>query len=208
MAYDQKEWFRRIAERTDMSTGLVHLTRESEYDSVGAVLFKILSERKLVGSTTISGFICGDTRAVCFQDAPLSSICQNTFYEQKKREVDENYKLRYRAIGLMFPKPYVFRKSGRPAIYDKTDQAKSYLPESEWWRIVNLNYDDPNNFIDWTHEREWRIPGDFHFELSETTLLAIRNSTVKELAEKFKESEELDLISELKGIVTLENILY
>ena len=50
---------------------------------------------------------------------------------------------------------------GRPVIYDKTISAKKYLPENEWWRIVNLDLSDEDRFIDWTHEREWRVPNDF-----------------------------------------------
>jgi hypothetical protein len=108
----------------------------------------------------------------------------------------------------MFSKSYVYQKGGRPVIYDKTEEAKKYLPPSQWWRIVNLDVSDNNNVIDWTHEREWRVPGDFEFELSAATLLVITLSTVKNLSARLKETEGLDLISELGGIVTLQHILY
>jgi len=124
MSYSLKDWRRRIAERSDLSTGLVHLTRENDSKSVFDVLYNILASKKLIGSTN-TGFIIGNNSAVCFQDTPLGSICQNVFYEQKKKELDDNQKLRYRAIGLYFDKRYLFNKGARPVIYDKKMMLKS-----------------------------------------------------------------------------------
>ena len=47
----------------------------------------------------------------------------------------------------------------RPVIYDDPNIAKQYLKSNEYWRIVNLNLSNDNNFIDWSHEREWRLDG-------------------------------------------------
>lgn len=210
MGYTEKEWKRRIAERTDMSTSLIHLTRELNDEKVSNtidILYKILKEKKLNGSTTTSGFICGHNKAVCFQDSPLSSINQNVFYEQKKRENGEESKVRYRPVGLLFDKSYSFNKGARPVIYDKTEDAKKYLPESEWWRIVNLNLENKESIIDWSHEREWRVKGDFDFELSEVTILIVSQHWLKKLLDKFKE-DKIDLMNEIKGVVTLEHLLY
>jgi len=209
MGYTRKDWLHRISQRSDISSSLVHLTRESEeiknpYD----VLVKILVEKKLAGSSTTSGFICGPRRAVCFQDAPLHSICQNTFFEQKKRESDPAQKIRYRPIGLAFSKDYLFKKGARPVIYEKTDIAKGFLPEAECWRIVRLDLSDENAFIDWTHEREWRVPDDLSFELEEVTIIAVNNNSINALAKSFKEATGNDVRDEVKGIVTLTDILY
>ncbi|EOB2814464.1 TPA: hypothetical protein ACGVAS_004492 [Vibrio vulnificus] len=209
MPYNDKEWYKRLAERSDMSSGLTHLTRESDlHGNVEDVLFKILCEKRLAASDPRVGLICGAQNAVCFQDIPLHSICQNVFYEQKKREENNYYKLRYRALGLMFDKSYAFSKGARPVVYDKTEDAKAYLPSDEWWRIVNLNLENPNHIVDWTHEREWRHLGDFSFELSKVTLLTINMATVNNLNERYKAVYGVDLISQLKGVVTLNNILF
>jgi len=209
MPYTKKDWKRRIAERNDMCTGLVHLTRESDAKTDAIhVLLKVLLDRKLVGSSTDKGFICGPTRAVCFQDAPLYSVSQNVFYEQKRREEDKYYKLRYRAVGVAFSKDYLFRKGARPVIYEKTDVAKSFLPEVEWWRIVRLDLSDDNAFVDWTHEREWRMPSDLEFELNEVSIVCINNSMLKKLAFEFQEKTGKELRDEVKGIVTLSDVLY
>lgn len=207
MAYTEKDWRRRISERTDMSTSLIHLTRETETESTIDILYKILKDKKIKGSTTTSGFICGEERAVCFQDTPLNSLCQNVFFEQKKMELDKNYKLRYRAVGILIDKKLGFEKGIRPVIYEKTSIAKAFLPESEWWRIVNLNLDHSENIIDWTHEREWRVKGDFEFELSDVTILSVTHAVTQELANKFKE-DGIDLIEETKGIITLAPLLF
>jgi hypothetical protein len=208
MAYTRKDWERRIADRTDMCAGLVHLTRETSQSNVFEVLLKILIDQKLIGSTTEMGFICGDRKAVCFQDAPLYSISQNVFFEQKQIEHNSDYKLRYRAIGLAFSKDYLFMKGARPVVHEQTDTAKEILPPDEWWRIVRLDLSDPNSFVDWTHEREWRLPGDLEFELSEATLLMITNSNVKDLAKRYMENTGKDLRDELRGIVTLRDVLF
>jgi hypothetical protein len=47
----EKEWFRRFAERSDMSTRLIHLTKPSTVDGkelkVFEVMLKILEEKKV-----------------------------------------------------------------------------------------------------------------------------------------------------------------
>ncbi|EEX92114.1 hypothetical protein VIA_002758 [Vibrio orientalis CIP 102891 = ATCC 33934] len=151
MSYKIEDWRNRYSERSDLSTGLVHLTRATDNASVAALMFKILTEQSLKGSSTEQGFIVGKDTAVCFQDAPLSSVCQNTWFEQKLRASGHTKKTRYHPCGFMFPKQKVYTSGGRPVIYDKTAEAKKYLPKSEWWRIVNFDLSNPNFIIDWTH---------------------------------------------------------
>jgi hypothetical protein len=207
MAYDSETWTKRIAERTDISSQVVHLTRGSGGKSVNEVLFDIVSQQNLKGSSTQSGFICGSRKAVCFQDAPLVSICQNVFYEQKYKKSNPTAKDRYRAVGIAFGKQYAYRKGARPVIYDKTTEAKKYLPESEWWRIVNYDLTDPKGLIDWTHEREWRIPDDMNFDLKEATLLFVNSKSFREF-EKICENNKSDYLKKVRGIVVMDNLLY
>lgn len=37
--------------------------------------------------------------------------------------------------------------------------------------VFNNNLEDRQNIIDWTHEREWRVKGDFEFELPQVYVL-------------------------------------
>jgi hypothetical protein len=47
------------------------------------------------------------------------------------------------------------------------ETAQQFLPEDQFWRIVNLSISvaDPK-IIDWMHEREWRVPNEFNFKLN------------------------------------------
>lgn len=166
--YTKAEWQKRIESRMDFSAQVTHLTRPTKEIDALDILIKILRERTLIGSTV---YIIGDTPAVCFFDAPLYSICENVQFEKERNEKFGFTKIRYDLFGLTFTKPYIFQKGGRPVIYDKSFEAKEYLPPNQWWRIVNYDLSDPNNFLDWSHEREWRIPRKFTFDLGETAVV-------------------------------------
>ena len=209
MSYTKDDWKKRIYERIDLSGSLVHLTKDSDDENYMDILLKILVEKELIGSSTESGYICGDRKAVCFFDAPLYSICQTTYYEQKLwKEGGEIGKRRYLGFGLAFTKDYMFSKGARPVIYEKKAVAKRFLPRDEWWRIVGFDLSDENNYIDWTHEREWRIPENFKFELSEATLLCMNNSIVRIIAEEYENRTGDKLLSLLRGVVTLKDVFY
>ena len=206
MGYSKKEWMKRYAERSDISTQLIHLTRKNpDIGDAVVVLLRILQERKLRGSTRQSGFIVGDRRAVCFQDTPIVSLCQNLYYEQKFREAHEAGKLRYQPIGVAFSKHYAFQKGARPAIYDRTAEAKKYLPPELWWRIVNLDLVDQENIVDWTHEREWRSSEDFEFELKYTFVL-LSNETAYHRFIVQSKSLDANFLEKLAGIVVLSGV--
>ena len=207
MPYSKQSWKRRLAERSDLSTQIVHLTRDSGELKLVDALYSIISQGKLNGSSTKGGFICGTTPAVCFQDAPLTAICQNVFFEQKYKEGNKGAKVRYRAVGVAFPKDYAYAKGARPVIYEKTSEAKKFLPPEEQWRIVNFDLSDEKSFIDWTHEREWRVPGDFEFDLKEATLLFVNEATYKSFMQKCK-AQNTNFLEQVRGIVVMDNLLY
>ncbi|MFW7190048.1 DUF2971 domain-containing protein [Lysinibacillus sp. BNK-21] len=162
-------WNSRILERSDISTSLVHLTKSTYGMDCLQVLLKILNDKKLIGSTH-SGFIQGSEKAVCFQDAPLTGIAQNVRYEERLSEEGKINKRRYYAYGLTFNKTLAYRRGARPVIYEAKEEAKQKF-KNELWRVVTLDLHDDNNLIDWTHEREWRVKGDFYFELEDVVVL-------------------------------------
>lgn len=206
MGYSKDEWRNRLSERSDLSTSVVHLTRKGK-SGVVEQLIKILSDKKLIGSTTKSGFIVGDTPAVCFQDAPLHSISQNVWFEQKYREANPKAKTRYLAAGLAFKKQYAYKRGARPVLYENTQLAKSILPKEEWWRIVNFDLTDDDSIIDWTHEREWRAPDNFKFSISEVTILVPNKKVYKKFMKTCQE-RELDFHLNIKGIVVMSELLF
>ena len=208
------EWGKRISHRTDISMGLVHLTKGNGELGPLAVLMNILEEKTLIGSTnkTVNGhprgFICGNSPVVCFQDVPLYSLSENILLEQQLHTQSPESPIRYSAFGLRFDKRYIFRNGGRPVIYENTSTAKTFLPEEEYWRIVKLDLENDNNIIDWTHEREWRIKGDFHFELSEVEILLSDQSSLKKFYKYCKEKNMENLLNEVKGIVVLKSLIF
>ena len=207
MGYKLEDWKNRLSERSDLSSSVVHLTRKGTSETLVEQLLKILDDKTLNGSTTNSGFIVGDIPAVCFQDAPLHSVSQNVWFEQKYRKLNPSTKVRYNAMGLSFKKNYAYKKGARPVLYEQTIEAKKILPKDEWWRIVNFNLSDDNAIIDWTHEREWRCPKEFKFDISEVTVL-INNYLMYQLFIKTCEEKNLDFHQKIKGIVVMGEVLF
>lgn len=194
----------RITHRSDMTTGLVHLTKRTEEDSAIDVLVKILKDRKLKGGT---GFVCGGSRVVCFQDAPVHSISENIFYEQQTRN-NATDPIRYEPCGLRFSKKVIYKAGGRPVIYELTDVAKDFLPKNEYWRIVCLNLKDSDKIIDWTHEREWRIKGDFSFKWRDVEVLLSQEYSLNSFIETCERNGIPDVLKEIKGITTLKSNIF
>lgn len=209
-----EEWRARISNRTDLTQGLVHLTKPNEELNAFEVLMKILKEKRIIGSTnkTVNGeqrgFICGKDSAVCFQDVPLLSLSENILHEQRLRHEKPDRSIRYGAFGLRFDKRYIFKKGGRPVLYEVTEIAKSFLPEEEHWRIVKFDLGNTDNLIDWTHEREWRIKGDLDFELKDVEILLSHEFSVTKMYEYCQKNDMLDIFNNVKGIVTLKSLVF
>lgn len=145
MAFTKDKWIKRIKSRTDISAHVYHLTK-AEVDGDGKKvldalerLLKIVSERKINGSTTKSGFITGDRKAVCFQDAPITGIVQNVLHENDYRE-ELGGKTRYTYLGIAFPKPYIFQNGGRPVLYEEKEVAKKFFRKKNGGELLIIIY--------------------------------------------------------------------
>ncbi|MGK0273535.1 MAG: hypothetical protein ACI88H_004216 [Cocleimonas sp.] len=206
MGYHFDIWVKRYAERSDLSTKLVHLTKEQADINELDMMFRILEDGLIKGSGK-DGYIIGSTSAACFQDAPLSAVCQNCWYEEKYRKDNPNSKLRYSPVGFLVEKTHVYRQGGRPVIYDKTIHAKEYLPEKDHWRIVNFDLDENHNIIDWTHEREWRVPNHFELDIATTVLLFTNEGDIRDFI-KLCDKRGSDIYKKVGGFVTLGSLLY
>ncbi|MCK8816768.1 hypothetical protein MWH28_05205 [Natroniella sulfidigena] len=201
MGYNKNKWVDRIRNRTDISAYLTHLTKGKNGNSAVEILVKILEGEKIIGSLD-EGYIAGPNRACCFQEAPIYGVCQNTLHEKKTRE-EVGGEVRYKLVGLSFGKPYVYAKGGRPVIYEKLEEAKEFIDEEELWRVVSFDLSDKDNIIDWTHEREWRVKGDFEFSLKNAYVL-LNN---RELYQNFINLATNNIIENLGGIIVLNPIL-
>lgn len=198
--YDGIKWLNRHKNRNDISAYLTHLTKPQKSLDEVEVLIKILKERKLLGSGK-NGFIKGTDKAVCFQDAPVNGVGQNILHEENMRR-EFGGKVRYKGVGLMLPKPYVFKQGGRPVIYEDKEIATTLFADVNW-RVVTMNFSDPEYIVDWSHEREWRIKGDFEFDLSKAYVVLSGGAEYK----KFMRNVPEEILQEILGIVTLTPII-
>lgn len=146
----QKTWSIKVI-RDDLSSKLVHLVRGETIEDSSRKFENILTEGRLRGGT---GYIKGKYTCVCFTETPISKLG----YVLANPDVAE---MRYRPLGIMVDKEYVFRKGGRPAIY-QPDVDFQKLPEELRYRHVRfeLDRDPPHSSIDLTWEREWRLHAD------------------------------------------------
>jgi hypothetical protein len=141
--------------RPDFGNSLVHLTRERKepprnaYEAERVVpAFSVRKEILAAGVIRGSGnegFVKGVRRAVCFSEIPLANI----------RAFAHRTDGRYRFYGIILSKRAVFEVGGRPIIY-LPDAEGEWIPAEEKWRHVRFEY----GAVDFTHEREWRIPDD------------------------------------------------
>jgi hypothetical protein len=215
MGYKNNELISRIGSRSDLTNMVSHLTKpvcdtkgldEHKINELATEnLIKILEDRVIHGSTTEKGFIVGKTPAVCFQDVPIYGLIQNVEYERKRRENNCNERYRYCGVGLGFYKPYIFVNGGRPVIYEKTEIAKKMLPQDEHWRIVNFDISLDNvNLIDWTHEREWRLPNKLNFDLEFVHVLLYNNICWN----FFINNCSSEILKKINGVTLLIRIMY
>lgn len=153
--------------RPDFSDGLVHLTRErKEYEEATEpfdrpkvkrkiaafdVLKEILVEGKINGSGN-DGYVKGHRKVVCFSEVPLSAV-------QHFASPPDAVNARYRYYGISVSKKALFNAGGRPVIY-LPDRDATWIPAEEKWRHVRFDYGK----VDFTHEREWRIPDELKLQ--------------------------------------------
>lgn len=152
------------ARRLDFANTLIHLTRERieykqsslfnappEVDKTVSpldVLKEILLSGVIMGSGN-EGFVKGTQPAACFSEAPLSAI--RDFASAPNEPLRK-----YRYYGIACGKAAAFEIGARPVIY-LPDNEGDWIPTDQKWRHVRYEH----GCVDWTHEREWRAPGDF-----------------------------------------------
>lgn len=93
-------------------------------------------------------------------------------------------------------------------IYDETNRAKEYLPENEWWRIVKLDLSNKEHIIDWTHEREWRVPGELCFEYSQCEIIVPNSKYYKKFVKYCLDKNREDILLKIRGIVVIASVYF
>jgi hypothetical protein len=106
---------------------------------------------------------------MCFSEAPISVIAHMVADRES----------RYAPLGVMIDKTWFFAQGGRPVIY-QLEAEYELLPEGIRYRHVRY---EPNNGIDFTWEREWRLHADALALDPATTTLVVPS---RDVAEYFK----------------------
>jgi hypothetical protein len=169
--------------RPDFSNLLVHFTTNrdpcsnddnnpgNQYIGKNAYdrLTGILVDKKI----TASSMPWTGRKAVCFTECPWSSLIDHAG--------------RYSSYGIGFSKAFVFGTGGGPAYYVRADHYKkqnwdehlltfvtpfwpSYRPKT----LRGQEYLDGKD-VDYSHEREWRVPHDFTFEYEQIECIILNN---------------------------------
>jgi len=141
-------------EKEDFSQWLVHFCRPTYWGkkllTPFEALINILQTRRIIASQE---HIHDSKGAACFYEVP-----PHNWPELIKNDPNGR-----RGYGLIVSKSAFWYKGGRPCIY--TDNlSEDYWPKEERYLLVYTNLNKDPNPIDWTHEREWRIKGDFTLE--------------------------------------------
>lgn len=144
--------------RNVKSVYLTHLIRAYDNEKAYKTLVDILDEKMLKASFSLRNnfrTVKGDKKVVCFQDASLDGI-KEIIEGERWCEIPQ----RYQEFGIQINKRMLFSEGARPVIYDGKEIFQ-FISKDIHWRVVNLDLNSNKmKCLDWTHECEWRIPGD------------------------------------------------
>ncbi|MCA9229106.1 MAG: hypothetical protein KDA57_00530 [Planctomycetales bacterium] len=154
--------------RPDLSNYLAHFTKGRPGKPALRILEEILSSKRLLASN----LPWTNLPAVCFTECPWTSLLAHS--------------KQYSPFGIGFAKPRVFAAGGGPAYYVRADHYKKQnwkkhvhtfvTPFWPKYRPASLKTDAlGGKTIDYSHEREWRVPHDFVFEYSHVEFVILNS---------------------------------
>ncbi len=189
--------------RTDLSNRLTHLTKKTNSISAMDVLVQILSDKKIKSHDFMIG---GRNNVVCFTEVPYLAIAEMMELREKDSSIASSPIFnRFEGYGISYDRFSAFERGVRPVIYGDKEEYQKILPDqTDYWKVVN--YDPENDYrIDWTYEREWRVPGDFDFEYKDVEIIIPHAGLYEEFKEKLS---TINIKSnEIPNIVFLDDYL-
>jgi len=156
----------------DSSGMLSHFTRASRAGDALDNLAAILRQGVIRGS---SRMVRGGRPVVCLFDAALSEL---------KRILVPDNRHRYQPFGIALDKRYAFKLGARPVLYMPWPEAQKMLAGEELWRVVAIDL-ERNPPVDWSFEREWRLPGDLRLPARAAVALVRTWSDAEDLYARF-----------------------
>lgn len=125
--------------RIDMSNELFHWTKGQTDEDAFEVLYRIVSERRLLGGQKMRR---GQHTSISFTEAPIDCF--------------QSTPSNYGRFGIGVSKPWLFEIGGRPVIYQPSHDYDLLHPTIQWRHVT---YDlREGATVDYAWLREWRIP--------------------------------------------------
>lgn len=201
MGLFREDWKDLTESRNVGSLYLTHLIRGRSDEEAYNTLLKILEKGFLRASFSRRNncdTVKGNQKVVCFQDTSFD-VMQEIITGEKWLDREQGY----REFGIQMPKEILFYNGARPVIYDKANEIMGLIDESIYWRVVNLDLNIATwQYVDWTHEHEWRIIG--NVSLKEYTFyIVVKSNAYKELLLNNPMAKKA--IKHAKGIIVFEN---
>ena len=148
---------------------LAHFTKDTPLLDAYDALVNILTQHVIKAYT----LPWTNNPAVCFTECPWPSLVAHAKH--------------YAPYGIGFSKPHVFAAGGGPAYYVRAD-----LWEKQEWADHVKTFVTPfwpayrpddlksakhlkGKTVDYSHEREWRVPHDFNFDCSQVEFIVMKN---------------------------------
>lgn len=173
-----------MEERPDFSNYLAHfssdrapLGKDNSEEVITATTGKNARDKLIsileAGKIFASKLSWTGREAVCFTECPWSSLLAHS--------------KQYSPYAVGFDKPLVFASGGGPAYYVRADHwskqqwddhVKTFVtPFWPDYRPKKLKVDGKlsGKTVDYSHEREWRIPHQFVFELDQVRFVIVKN---------------------------------
>lgn len=167
-----------LANRPDFSEYIAHFTSNCKNPSVVESISCLSAKERLVNilnekniRTSVLPWV--NRQAVCFTECPWSSLLAHSD--------------RYSPYGLGFHKGRIFAAGGGPAYYVRADHYKQQSWENDihtfvtpFWPFYRPNKLKTPDFldgktVDYSHEREWRVPHDFYFEYKHIEFVIVKS---------------------------------
>jgi len=143
--------------RDDLSQWLVHFCKSLTFNGQQLNPFEslksILNCNRIFASKMEAIIKYEPNGASCFYDIPPQNWWELINTNPNNR----------RGYGIIVSKSAFWFKGGRPCIYTENPSTISWPPDQKYRLIFTDLLRQPFP-VDWTHEREWRVVGDFTFD--------------------------------------------
>lgn len=156
----------------DVSQYLIHFTKKRKPDSAAHSnpalkftdksakerLIGILETKQIIATKLTTG---NSANACCLTECVWGSLLDHA--------------RRYSSYGIGFTKEFIYRQKGNPVFYVAPELFDTYKKDNVLLPYLALYDLQHRKHIDFTHEREWRIPETLKFTLKDVAFIIIKS---------------------------------